>query len=99
MNHLTALAGVAAIAALVLAPSTLAADKDSPDPKATKDKPYKLEKCIVSDEKLGEMGDPYAFGYKGQEFKLCCKHCKKDFDKDPQKYVKKLAEELKKPKK
>ena len=33
--------------------SSFAADK-----KAEKSKPYPLDKCIVSDEKLGEMGDP-----------------------------------------
>ena len=56
------------------------------------EKPYTLEKCIVSDEKLGEMGKPFVFDYKGQEIKLCCKNCKKDFDKDPAKYMKKLEE-------
>lgn len=59
--------------------------------KPAKPKPYILEKCLVSDEKLGEMGDPFKFVYKDQEFKLCCKSCKKDFDKDPEKYVKKLV--------
>ena len=59
-------------------------------------KPYKLDKCMVSDEKLGEMGKPFVFEYKGQEIKLCCKNCKKDFDKDPAKYLKKMAEEEKK---
>lgn len=53
-------------------------------------KPYPLDTCIVSDEKLGEMGKPVVFVYKGQEIKLCCKHCRKDFDKDPAKYLKKL---------
>jgi hypothetical protein len=64
-------------------------------------KPYKLEKCIVSDEKLGEMGDPFVFNYKGQQIKLCCKNCKKDFDKDSVKFMKKYveAEKAKKEKK
>jgi YHS domain-containing protein len=53
-------------------------------------KPYPLEKCIVSDEKLGEMGKPYVFTHEGQEIKLCCKSCLKDFKKDPAKYLKKL---------
>jgi hypothetical protein len=70
--------------------STSAADKKSDV------KPYKLEKCIISDEKLGEMGKPVVFEYKGQEIKLCCKSCKKDFDKDPAKYLKKLETEEKK---
>ncbi|MFO1488784.1 MAG: hypothetical protein U1F65_09925 [Verrucomicrobiota bacterium] len=59
-------------------------------------RPYSLKNCLVSDEKLGEMGKPFAFEYKGQEIKLCCKSCKKDFDKDPTKFLKKLAEAEKK---
>jgi len=61
------------------------------DQKEAKAKPYTLKTCVVSDEKLGEMGEAYSFVYQGQEIKLCCKSCKKDFDKAPQKYVKKLA--------
>jgi YHS domain-containing protein len=56
-------------------------------------KPYPLDKCIVSDEKLG--ADPgmktYVFTHEGQEIKLCCKSCQKDFKKDPAKYLKKLV--------
>jgi YHS domain-containing protein len=66
--------------------SAPAADKDS------KLKPYPLETCVVSDEKLGEMGKPYAHEYKGREIKFCCKSCLKDFNKEPDKYVKKLEE-------
>ncbi len=79
---------------LILASSlTTQADEPAKDAKdAKKPKPYTLDKCLVSDEKLGEMGDPYKLVYKGQEFKLCCKNCKKDFDKSPDKYVKKLVE-------
>ena len=50
--------------------------------------PDLLKTCPVSGEKLGEMGKPYVFSYKQQEVKLCCKGCKKDFDKDPDKYIK-----------
>ena len=50
--------------------------------------PDLLKTCPVSGEKLGEMGKPYVFTYKEQEVKLCCKSCKKDFDKDPAKYMK-----------
>ena len=51
--------------------------------------PDKLKTCPVSGDKLGaDMGDPYVFVYKGQQVKLCCKDCKKDFDKDPAKYIK-----------
>ena len=58
--------------------------------KKTTPKPYPLDKCIVSDEKLGEMGKPFVFTHEGQEIKLCCKSCQKDFKKDPAKYLKKL---------
>jgi YHS domain-containing protein len=55
-------------------------------------KPYPLDKCIVSDEKLG--ADPgmktFVFTHEGQEIKLCCKSCQKDFNKNPAKYLKKL---------
>jgi YHS domain-containing protein len=48
-----------------------------------------LATCPVSGEKLsGDMGAPYVFVYQGQEVKLCCKGCKKDFDKNPDKYLK-----------
>ena len=53
-------------------------------------KPYPLETCIVSDEKLGEMGKPVVFVYQGQEIKFCCKSCRPKFDKDPAKYLKKI---------
>jgi len=63
-----------------------AADKDK------KLKPYPLETCVVSGDKLGEMGKPYLYEYKDREIKFCCKSCVKDFDKDPKKYIKKLEE-------
>lgn len=53
-------------------------------------KPYPLDTCLVSGEKLGEMGKPIAFEYKGQEIKICCKACRKKFDKNPATYLKKL---------
>ena len=61
------------------------------DAKAAKPKPYPLKTCVVSDEKIsgGDM-EPYTWVYKGQEIKMCCKDCKKDFDKDPAKYMKKI---------
>ena len=54
--------------------------------------PDLLRMCPVSGDKPGEMGDPYVFVYKGQEVKLCCPNCKKDFDKDPAKYFKKIQD-------
>ncbi len=88
---------IISLAALaIFAIPTLQAE-EAPKPaesKATQDavKPYKPDVCMVSDEKLGEMGKPVVFVYQGQEIKLCCKSCRKKFDKDPAKYLKKLAE-------
>jgi YHS domain-containing protein len=73
-----------AILAVVPLTNVLAADK------AEKLKPYPLDKCVVSDEKLGEMGKPFVSEYKGREMKFCCKSCLKDFNKDTAKYIKKL---------
>jgi YHS domain-containing protein len=50
--------------------------------------PDLLTTCPVSGDKLGDMGKPYVFVYKGQEVKLCCPDCKADFDKNPDKYMK-----------
>jgi len=78
------------IAAILLASflvplSGLAADK-----KADKLKPYTLKTCIISGDKLGEMGDPFVYKYKDREIKFCCKGCLKDFNKEPDKYIKKI---------
>lgn len=73
--------------AVALAGRCLAAEADA---KTEKPLPDKLTTCPVSGEKLGEMGKPYVFVHEGQEVKLCCKSCKKDFDKDPAKYMKKI---------
>lgn len=88
-------AAAAACAVLLSAPLHAESDKQprkgGPDTEQKETvKPYKLDTCIVSGEKLGEMGEPFVFVYQGQEIKLCCKSCKKKFDQDPAKYLKKL---------
>ena len=70
--------------ALTIAGMAVAADQPQ------KAKPYPLKTCVVSDEKLGEMGAPYVFTHEGREVKLCCKSCLKDFNKEPAKFVKKI---------
>jgi len=55
-------------------------------------KPYPLKTCLVCGMKLGDMGEPYVFLYKGQKIELCQKSEKATFDKDPDKYMKKLAD-------
>jgi YHS domain-containing protein len=62
------------------------------DTNSVKLKPYTLKTCIVSGDKLGEMGDPFVYAYKGREIKFCCKGCLKDFNKEPAKYIKKIEE-------
>jgi YHS domain-containing protein len=55
---------------------------------APKPFPKSITKCLVSGEKIGgDMGKPYVFVHEGQEVKLCCKDCLKDFKKDPAKYM------------
>ena len=83
----------ALITSVLAAPLTAwAADK-----KAEKVKPYPLKTCIVADDKLDK--DAVSFEYQGREYKLCCESCRKDFDKEPAKFVKKLEDAEKKPKK
>jgi hypothetical protein len=67
--------------------------------KSDKSKPYPLKTCIVTGEKLGEMGDPYVHTYQNREIKFCCKSCLKKFDKDAAGYLKKIDEAEQKAKK
>jgi hypothetical protein len=98
MKNSKAIAVAVLTAAFVAAPfvafgaDTPAPADNQPPKKAVKAaKAYPLKTCVVSDEKLGgDMGEPYVFTYKDREIKMCCKDCKKDFDKDPAKYIKKL---------
>ena len=73
------------VASFLIPVAGLAADK-----KAEKLKPYTLKTCVVSGDKLGEMGDPFVYTYKDRQIKFCCKGCLKDFNKDPKKYIKKI---------
>jgi hypothetical protein len=66
---------------------------------------YPLKTCVVSDETIGgSMGEGIDYVYKqaGQPDRLvrfCCKDCRKDFDKDPAKYLKLIDEAAAKAKK
>src|SRR6516162_2266498 len=64
--------------------------KDQPGKE--KPRPYILKTCIISGDKLGEMGKPFVYVYQGREIKFCCKSCLKDFNKSPAKYVKMIDE-------
>ena len=63
-----------------------------------KPKPYPLKTCVVTDEEIGKDPDmkPHVFTYKGQEVKLCCNGCLKDFNKEPAKFMKKIEDAQKK---
>ncbi|MFD0893927.1 hypothetical protein KBB96_10930 [Luteolibacter ambystomatis] len=85
--------GLAAVPAFAAEKEPAKPKKETKEQPASKEtaKPYPLDTCIVSGEKLKEEGkDPVTFVYKGQEIKLCCNDCREDFDKDPAKYLKKL---------
>jgi YHS domain-containing protein len=75
---------------VALVPGLMAADKKQAP------KPYPMETCAVSGEKLGGMGEAFVFEHEGREVKLCCKSCKKDFDKDAAKFTAKIDEAAKK---
>lgn len=88
------------VLAIIAAPFIASADDAQSKPI-----PYPLKKCIVSGDKFGgDMGDPYVYIYKDKqgvshEIKFCCKSCLKDFNKDPDGYVKKIADTAAKEKK
>jgi YHS domain-containing protein len=88
MKTIKTVSAFALAVAFVSAPLVSMADDTKPAKKLV---PDKLTTCPVSGDKLGgDMGAPFEFEYKGQEVKLCCKNCKKDFDKNPSKYMKKI---------
>ena len=87
MKPLKVLIASVLVASLLTPLSSLAAEK-----KAEKLKPYPLKTCIISGDKLGEMGKPFVYEYEGREIKFCCEGCLKDFKKDPAKYLKMIDE-------
>ena len=62
------------------------------DSKTTPPKPYPLKTCLVCDMQFEAGEKPLVFDYKGQEIQVCDKSEKSAFDKNPDKYMKKLAE-------
>ncbi len=57
-------------------------------------KRYPFDDCLVSNDKLGSLGKPIGFAYKGQEIKVCCRDCKNDFDKTPDVYMKRFEKKI-----
>jgi hypothetical protein len=86
INSMKNISSIAILAALLLGSTFACADSGVP-------KDYPLEKCVVSDEKLGEHGKPVKVtAPDGTDVYLCCKDCLKDFKKDPKKFAKKVKD-------
>ncbi|RFC43605.1 MAG: hypothetical protein DVB28_001445 [Verrucomicrobia bacterium] len=83
---------------LALLLGSLLADIVSAADKAAEPAAYPLKTCVVSGEKLGSMGKSFVHTYEGREVQFCCKACLKDFNKDPQKFLKKIDAAAEKPK-
>jgi YHS domain-containing protein len=98
---LIAVLAVAFGGAVLFTPRSVLAQTNTPSDmpgnipaKETKSTPYALTTCVVSGEKLGEMGTPIEFVYTNnganQEIKFCRPMCKSKFLKDPDSYMKKI---------
>ena len=55
-------------------------------------RPYPLTTCLVTENKLGSMGDPITKVYDGQEVKFCCRPCIEEFEEAPEQFLEQIAE-------
>ncbi len=57
---------------------------------------YPLDFCVVSGNDFGEDPNmiPYVHIYNGTPIKFCCKPCLPRFEKDPERYLKFMREEI-----
>jgi len=78
-----------AIAALTI-PAGLQAAESLDASKLETFRPYKLDKCLVSDEKLGSMGEGISIVHQGLEITFCCKGCIRTFAKKPNHYLQEM---------
>ena len=73
-----------------------AEEKATTAPAATVEKAAAVEfgnkTCPISGQEVGKMGPAHPVEYKGKVYNLCCAMCEKDFNKDPEAYIKKLEE-------
>jgi len=83
MKH--SLLALAAIAVFSFESMALAAEPNPASPMTT---------CVVSGEKLGEMGPPVVINHEGTEVRFCCNGCVKKFNADPAKYLAKLVKKV-----
>lgn len=61
-------------------------------------KPYPIDRCILCGMKVTGSHHSYSFVYQVQEIKLCSKDEREEFEKDAEKYLKKIAKEAAKQK-
>ncbi|MBI1337748.1 MAG: efflux RND transporter periplasmic adaptor subunit [Phycisphaera sp.] len=62
----------------------------SQQPNSAKPKPYPIDYCLISGDKLGHMGPPVTIEYEGRTLIFCCDSCIESFREDPRGYLKKL---------
>ncbi len=74
------------LATVVLGIANVSHAEDAVETQST----YPLTTCIVSGEALDSMGKPYVLNYEGEEVQLCCKMCRKEFEKSPEEFMTKL---------
>ena len=74
------------------------ANSTTPDGNLTssQEAPYPLDFCLISGNDFGEDPDmiPYTHVYEGTTIKFCCKPCLPKFEKNPDKYMTDLKEEI-----
>lgn len=98
------LAGTAALAAAVAVLGTGCGGNSGPEMHSHSPEGAKAKTEVKSQEILQKtcpvMGgkiDPKVYAeYKGRRIYFCCPGCEKDFRKDPERYIEKVDEELKK---
>jgi YHS domain-containing protein len=64
-------------------------DSSAADDVSSLAKPYPLENCVVSNDRIDPQVTPVI--YNGQEYRFCCRGCVKKFYRDPEKYAARLA--------
>jgi len=97
-KRVAGLALVFLLAALVSATALIAEEKAVMDKAKAEaevaEDTYPLDTCVVSGGKLGSMGDAVVYDYEGREIRFCCAGCVKQFEGDPEMYIKKLDEAI-----
>lgn len=97
MKHIAKTLALAVLTSAATLAFDSRADDKHKDHKDAKAKPYPLKTCVVSGEEINDKGSmkPHVFTHNGQEVKLCCKSCLKDFNKEPAKFLKKIEDAAK----